>query len=380
MKKIILLISLMLLSFAIHAESIFISGLNPNQLIVKGSKAYVIDSGVFDREGKKQTVSARVTTIDLKNKKRKQSTKFLKGNNIYRGVIHQGLLYVTVSNKSEIYELSTSFDLLFNKYDITQPAYKSKEHYGLESIVAAGNKFWVAYNSLEGDNQYGTGVLEVLQKSVGQLKKKQKVILPAKNPKYMVASAKWIAVSTGVYGKDDGKVILIHHKKVPKKSVLRLHRQGGSYYHVVETGGTPGSLFFDESSQKLYACDIENDSGRFFVIDPKTGKSLSVKGEFNDCGAILAHKGKIYVANFSARVTSRKKNESLFVYNQNSHQEVCRKKVDPSRSKTSRYPNSLGIYSEGERDQLLMTFSLNSSPARLAVLPLKSSGKPKNCF
>lgn len=367
-----------------HHKSIFLTGGIVNQVIIDKDIAYVIDSGTFDNEGN-PAISPRISRVNLKNRTKINTTKFLKGLNLYRGAIDRQSLFVSVFNDGTLLQVDTNKELNQSQISSKRPFYKApRGSYGMESVVKMRDKVLLTYSNSSGVNTYLDGEVAVLKKQNGRLIRSHKLITPKKNPKYMIdLGGGKVAVATGSYGKNEGQILIIDTNFLPQTNAqtsagrvdLRSYL-GTRLVQAIDVRGTPSNMFHDRQAGELFVCDLEESQKRFLKVNLKTLKVTSYSGQLDSCGAVTANRNYVFATNFYGGLPSYSK-KHLYVYNRQTGREVCSLVLKLGRLTGSYplFPNNLAVYKN--RD-LLVAYGATKA-AYLSFLTLDAKGLPKEC-
>lgn len=370
MKTMFLFLSVLAATSASADESLRV-GTMLNQIRVHGDRLYVIDSGNVG-----QGVPSSIGTIDARGFRLIQQTKLPSHLNLYRAAVQSNAFWVSAWATGELFKLSTTGDLLRDTIS-PQVFYRSASgDTGLETVLRVKNRTWIAYSNLKSGNRHDPGKIVVLDEVGGQAAVAQTFITEVVNPKNMMAADPWVFVATGEYNRDDGQVVAIDTGKAPMNNgAIRLSSAARSdFYRVFKTGGTPGDMAFDPSTQKLFVCDLEAETNRLWIIDLRTGGVQAVSGAFDTCGALLFRQGKLYVTNFLGGDLGLNPNH-LFMLDAATGRQICAKtlKPGPLTKPALIFPNDLEVFQQS------LFVSYGGYPY-VSKLNLDANGRPEGCL
>ena len=372
MRKIIIIVAGILATGLAMGEDSLRVGRMLNQIKIYGDKLYVIDSGDVDRGA-----ASSISSIDVNSFRLLQQTSFPAHLNLYRSAFESDQVWVSAWATAELLKLDVTRDLSRSSIGAVSAYYAPEaSDTGLESVVRMGGRTWIAYSNLKRGNGHGPGKIVVLEEVEGRAEKKQTFITEVPNPKSMIGADGWVFAAAGQYTKDEGQVVAINTHRAPLVGGVKTlsTNENETFYKIFKTGGTPGDLAFDAGSQKLFVCDLEAESNRLWIIDVQSGRIQDVQGQFDTCGAVLFHRGKLYVTNCLGGDLGLNPNH-LFVLDATTGQQICAQILKPGSLTKSAliFPNDLEIYGSS------LFISYGGYPY-VSKLNLDANGKPSGCL
>ena len=206
-----------------------------------------------------------------------------KGTNPYRGAFDGKNLWVSFNLTDELVKVSPE-PFFKGTTDIDRVYQPDLSTTGAESIAIANDRIWLSYVNLSQSFEFGRAQILVFNKG-GEFK--QKLTLIQKNAKTLERlSDDRLAILTGVYGHDDGALLIVDTPKVPNTADLDLEKQdSSSFMKTILLGGTPSAI--SEYNHSLVGCDLSVEGkGRLFHVTDTEVVSKPI--EVSRCSAILA--------------------------------------------------------------------------------------------
>ena len=218
-------------------------GRAPNQIVVRGDRAYVVNSSVHT-----------IQVIDLSNpaspRTRYEVSTGGGSNPALAAFDAEGTLWVSLLMTNELIPVTVGEDEGTVGAAIALPSAGLGPHPFPGQLVIRDGEIYVAMNNLDVDwSPFGNGVLAVVKPDTAEV---STIDLGAdcKNPGFLLLAGDELQVScTGAYGADDGAIVFVS-------------LADGGVREVVKTGGSPTRL---SKSGNLYAAD--SSGGSFWELD-----------------------------------------------------------------------------------------------------------------
>lgn len=336
----------------------------PNQILESSQGLLTINSGFGGQAG-----------ISLIQNGTSKNLYLEKNSNPYSGLFLDEHLYISLNSSDELIEISkTSLELEDkDKLPFTRVHQPSEEITGGESLQSTQSYIVWTFSNLLPDMSFLPGTILIFEKGHFQEGPKWQMNLSSKNPKSLLAlDGDKIAVSTGTYGKDDGKILIIDLSKLSEEktqSEEKLLARGALKSYAV--GGTPGSLAFNGST--LYSCDSEYS--KFYLIEESQNKVAEHALPFQSCASMEVSQKALYFTNLYGGVPGLNASH-LYVFSKNELRELCHLELLSKKQKSPQilFPSDIALIENGTKLAVAL-----SETHRLALLELDNSGVPKDC-
>ena len=378
MKTLVLILTLLFSLCGSASIYYYDLGLTANQIIHYGERSVVINSGYRSQP-----------SLSLIHWPSDSVSQYLLPvrTNPYSGIVIDQQLYMSHNFTDELVNVDLSRLNPFVKKIEPQTLFSTPSSLavGAETVIHHQNQLWMAYSNVDvGDDYiYGSGFLAVFDYQQNQFSAPKTITFEEKNSKNIISiSENEIAISTGTYEKEDGKVLVLDTKKLPSQSAVFLNSKSESVTSY-NTKGTPGDIAVDGNT--LWVCDLENRKtsnsgplpGQLFEIDQNNNTIRTHQLPFPVCNAVLAKGDYLYVTNFYAGINATNR-KHLYVFNKNTMNEVCSIELHPPGTELPllAFAADLSLHTWGGVENLLIVLSQTPHMARLS---LNGKGLPLVC-